>query len=40
MKIMVMERAQQNRADIDTLIASSVWGPHAVGGAQPGAERL
>jgi hypothetical protein len=38
----VMERAQQNSAMIDMNLASSVWGPRrvAVGGAQPGAERL
>jgi hypothetical protein len=37
---LVMERAQQHSASTTGLIASSVRGPHAVGGAQPGAERL
>jgi hypothetical protein len=38
----VMERAQQNGDAIDMKLASSVRGPRraAVGGAQPGAERL
>jgi len=31
---MVMERAQQNEDRAAMPIASSTWGPHAVGGAQ------
>jgi hypothetical protein len=37
---MMMERAQKNRALPTSQLASSVWGPHAVGGAQSGTERL
>jgi hypothetical protein len=38
--MMVMERAQQNGEISKMKNASSDWGPHAVGGAQAGPERL
>ena len=36
---MVMERAQQHLDSTAMELASSVWGPHEVGGAQSGTER-
>jgi hypothetical protein len=36
----VMERAQSDSAGIDMNLASSDRGPHAVGGAESGTERL
>jgi hypothetical protein len=40
MRTMVAKRAPKKRGVFTGLFASSDWGPHGVGGAQPGAERL